>query len=224
MKVVIVGSLTRDTIVQQLADGERITERLGGTACYASNAYARLGASVRVVSRLAAADEGWARRQLPPEVDLRILPSPVTTCFENRYRGEQRTQVAGPLAAPIDYAAELVADADWIHLGPLHPRDLHRDWYHAPTTPRGLDVQGLVREVQDRRVIPRVATELASCVSALQWLKAGLDEWQLVLDAFGCTEAECVSRLRDTEVLRTEGRDEIGRASCSDREAVTRGP
>jgi sugar/nucleoside kinase (ribokinase family) len=207
MKVVVVGSLTRDTIVQELAAGERTAEKLGGTAYYASNAYARLGASVRIVSRLASADEVWARGQLPAEIDLRASPSPVTTRFENRYRDDQRTQLAGPLAAPIDYFPELVADADWIHLGPLHPQDLHLDWYHASLAPRGLDVQGLVRQVQHGRVIPRAATALASCLSALRWLKAGLDEWRLVLAALDCTETECIARLRDTEVVRTEGRN-----------------
>ena len=203
--MLVVGSITRDTIIDTRAV-DSVVRKPGGTSFYATSAYARLGASVSVLSRLAADDEAWVRSRLPEGVDLHVQPSAATTSFENRYDGDDRTQRVGPLAPPIDVDADLVRNADWIHLGPLHPADLASGWYRGTTAPLALDVQGIVRHVEGERVVPRAIPDLADRLRSLRWLKAGLDEWQVVLDALRCTEPEAVDRLNGAEILRTEGR------------------
>jgi sugar/nucleoside kinase (ribokinase family) len=216
MKVLVVGSITRDTIVDARADPESIVLKPGGTSFYASCAYARLGATVSVLSRIAAADDAWIRKELPDGMDARFQPSPVTTSFENRYEGEDRAQRVGALAPPIEVDDDLVRFVDWIHLGPLHPTDLAPDWYRIASVPLALDVQGVVRHVDHGRIVPRAVPDLADRLRGLRWLKAGHDEWRLVLDAWRCTEREAVARLRGVEVLRTEGRHG-GALLCAER-------
>ncbi len=207
MRVLVVGSITRDTIIDARVDPETIVRKPGGTSFYASSAYARLGSTVSVLSRLAAADDAWVRKELPDGVTVHFQPSPVTTSFENRYEGDDRAQRVDALAAPIEVDEELVRSVDWIHLGPLHPADLAPDWYRIASVPLALDVQGVVRHVDHGRVVPRAVSDLADRLRRIRWLKAGLDEWRLVLDAWCCSEREAVERLRGVEVLRTEGRD-----------------
>jgi len=220
MRVLVVGSITRDAIIDMRTGPEVVVRKPGGTSFYATSAYARLGASVSVVSRVAARDEAWVRRGLPAGVDLHVQSSPATTSFENRYDGEERKQRVGPIAPPIDVDDALVRTADWVHLGPLHPADLSPDWYRVVAVPLGLDVQGIVRHVDGDRVVPRAVPDLADRLRTIHWLKAGIDEWQVVLDALDASEAKVVARLGGTEVLRTEGR-RGGVVLAADRQPTT---
>ena len=211
MKVLVAGSITRDTLVHE-GPGERGDgldhARLapGGTAFYATNAYTQLGADVRVVTRVAAADDAWVRARFPRHVELHVQPSGVTTSFENHYRGDARSQRVTAVAPPIAFSSHLLDGIDWVHLGPLHPADLDRGWFELTGRPLALDVQGMVRRIAGERVVAEAAPDLARLLRRLHWLKAGLDEWQVVLEALGTDEAGFAARHPDIEVLCTEGR------------------
>ena len=106
----VVGHLVQDKV----AGGYR----LGGTAAYASLTAHRLGLRTAILTR-AAADLDLS--SLPPDIEVRRLPSPQTTVFENIYSGGHRTQYVWARAEAIaaaDVPPELAA-ARIVLLGPV---------------------------------------------------------------------------------------------------------
>lgn len=100
---VVVGHVTRDIV----ADGWR----RGGTPTFAAVQAHRLGLSVGVVTRTAGDMDLQA---LLPFARIADAGSPVTTTFENTYRGGQRTQHVRAVASPIG------------------PGDVPEEWRAAP--------------------------------------------------------------------------------------------
>jgi hypothetical protein len=151
VRVLIVGSITRDT---NIFDGIA-QHTFGGTALYAARTYKQFGIDVRLVSRLAPDDREPIATQLPG-VELIAQPSDVTTTFENSYgKDDERTQRVTAVAVPVDYRAEYFDECDWLHLGPLHPLDLHERWLNDHLSkPAGLDLQGFARRIDGQRVMP----------------------------------------------------------------------
>ena len=175
MRVLVVGSITRDTnVFDGVAD-----HAWGGTALYAARTYAQFGVAVRLVSRLASDDQPLIAALLPG-VELLAQSSPVTTTFENRYGAdESRTQRVTAIAQPIDYRAEYFDAVDWLHLGPLHPDDLHARWLDEQRAlPAGLDLQGFARRIERACVVPDVDPRVVDLLPRLSWLKASRHEWQ----------------------------------------------
>lgn len=83
--ILLVGNVTRDLI-----DPEDFTHyRLGGTVTFAAVTAARLGRRPTVITH-AAPDTDFS--VLPPETDLRLLPSATTTTFANIYTPHGRIQ------------------------------------------------------------------------------------------------------------------------------------
>lgn len=83
--ILLLGNVTRDLI-----DPEDFTHyRLGGTVTFAAVVAARLGRRPTIVTH-AAPDTNFS--VLPPEVDLRLLPSATTTTFANIYTPHGRVQ------------------------------------------------------------------------------------------------------------------------------------
>jgi sugar/nucleoside kinase (ribokinase family) len=93
---------------------------LGGTVTFAALTAARLGLSSAIVTR---ADEALSTQlsALLPGVALAVLPSEVTTTFENRYTEGFRVQYVRACAAPLTFADLPPAwlDAPVLLLGPL---------------------------------------------------------------------------------------------------------
>jgi 1D-myo-inositol 3-kinase len=106
----VVGHLVEDKVPEGY--------RLGGTAAYASLAAHRLGLRTAILTRVAA---DLNLSGLPPDIEVHRLPSPLTTVFENIYRGGHRTQYVWAKADPIaadDVPQELRA-ARIVLLGPV---------------------------------------------------------------------------------------------------------
>ncbi|MDP2949448.1 MAG: PfkB family carbohydrate kinase [Chloroflexota bacterium] len=106
----VIGHLVKDKVAAGF--------RLGGTAAYASLTASKLGVPTAVLTS-AAADLDLAA--LPPDIDVRLLPAPQTTVFENVYGPQGRTQYVWGRAGAI--AAQDVPDefcqARIVLLGPL---------------------------------------------------------------------------------------------------------
>lgn len=175
MRVLIVGSITRDT---NIFDGIA-QHTFGGTALYAARTYAEFGVTVRLITRLAPHDRQTIAAQLPG-VELIAQPSAVTTAFENSYgAGDARTQRVTAIAPPTEYRSEYFADADWLHLGPLHPNDIHQRWLDDHRgKPAGLDLQGFARRIDHESVAPDIDRRVVELLPRLTWLKASRNEWQ----------------------------------------------
>ncbi len=201
MRALVVGSITRDTNV---FDGVA-NHAWGGTALYAARTYVQFGVAVRLVTRLAAEDQPLIAAQLP-DVELIAQASPATTTFENRYGADEaRTQRVTAIAQPIDCRAEYFDDVDWVHLGPLHPDDLHERWLEKHRElPAGLDLQGFARRIERACVIPDVDARVVDLLPRLEWLKASRNEWQTLQAHLKISELER-PRHGAVETLVTEG-------------------
>jgi sugar/nucleoside kinase (ribokinase family) len=139
----VIGALARDFIAG------RPDSVPGGVVLHAGLALARLGAHVRIVTRVHVDDAAPLLAPLTAEgVEAHALPSAHTTTYRLDYRGavdahelEQASDTLEPEDIPHDWLT-----ADVIQLGPLHRADL------SPALPGvlrglvGLDIQGLVRE------------------------------------------------------------------------------
>lgn len=146
----VIGHLTRDL----LPDGG---SSLGGTVTYSGRAASALGFRTAVITSTG------------PEVDLRAafpgiqvkrVPAKQTTTFENRYKGEVRTQFVTDIAAPISDAD---IPAGWerarvVHLAPLVDELSPELIYRFSNSLVGLTPQGWMR-----------AWDEAGAVSAINW-------------------------------------------------------
>ena len=201
MRVLIVGSITRDT---NIFDGIA-QHTFGGTALYAARTYKQFGIDVRLVSRLAPDDREPIAAQLAG-VELIAQPSDVTTTFENSYgKNDERTQRVTAVADPVDYGDGYFEGCDWLHLGPLHPLDLHERWLNDHRSkPAGLDLQGFARRIDGQRVIPDVDPRVVDLWPRLTWLKASRNDWHTLQNFLHIAPMERPAR-GSIETLVTDG-------------------
>lgn len=203
MKVLIVGSITRDTnIFAGVAH-----HSFGGTALYAARTYARFDVDVRLVTRLTQEDARLIAAELPG-AELLTQPSPVTTAFENSYgAGDARTQRVTAVAPPIEFQQEYLHDIDWLHLGPLHPQDLRADWlHHRSPLPIALDLQGFARQIQGERIVASLDERIIEFLPRIEWLKASRVEWRTLQAHLNIGPLERPAH-GAVETLVTEGAD-----------------
>ncbi len=112
--ILLIGHVTCD-----LLSADRDSDyRIGGTVSFASVTATRLGRRATVITR-AAADTDLS--ELPPEVELHVLPSPATTTFANVYVEQGRIQYCYAQALPItaDDIAPALRNPRAVLVGPL---------------------------------------------------------------------------------------------------------
>lgn len=147
----VIGHLTVDL----LEDG---STRTGGTALYAALTAHKLGQRVAILST--AADD-IDLSDIPADIDVTVLPSPVSTTFRNIYQLNDRTQFMYQRANPLQ-AEDLrsAPQARVTHLGPVA--------FEIPDDPPlgfprgfvGLTVQGMLRQVGAGKQVTTDATLL----------------------------------------------------------------
>jgi hypothetical protein len=164
-----------------------------------------------VVSQIAARD-GWIQRWFATHsIPLISGSTPVTTRFVNVYEGEIRRQEAPCLANPIRFVPvlPLIKYVTHVHLGPLHLNDLHpgcltflSHYRHMIT----LDVQGYVRKVCNRRIVPTVSKHLARALHLAHIVKAGSEEMVVILEKYRMDLRGFQTFFQIDELLVTSGR------------------
>lgn len=206
--VCVVGHVTKDRIQ---VPGRPDREMAGGTAYYVARAWASLGLSVCLVTRVAEADAGDLLGELGERgVHVRNLGSRDTTVFENTYDGpalQNRTQrvlaVADPLR-PQDLAG---VSARAVHVGPLTRGEVDPELFehlHGVAPYVSLDGQGLLRQVVDQRVVLAPYRELHRVLPRLNLLKVDDREAEIMVGAGSA--AHLAAQLADAgvqEVLLT---------------------
>ncbi|MCC6454069.1 MAG: ribokinase [Caldilineaceae bacterium] len=105
--ILLIGHVTCDL---ESADRDS-AYRLGGTVSFAAVTAMRLGRHPTIITRAAATTD---LSDLPTDLDLHVLPSPVTTTFANLYTDQGRVQYC--------YAQALPITADDIPLAHRHPQ------------------------------------------------------------------------------------------------------
>lgn len=97
--VLLIGHVTCDLVSADRDSADRDSDyRIGGTVSFASVTATRLGRRATVITRAAANTD---LSELPAEVELHVLPSPVTTTFANVYTEHGRIQYCYAQALPI---------------------------------------------------------------------------------------------------------------------------
>jgi sugar/nucleoside kinase (ribokinase family) len=180
--ICVVGHLTRDRVE---APGRR-TELTGGTVYYTAMALARLQQPRVAICTRAGEDAAAALCALCREgVTVKLAPSSVTTGFINRYsaaRPDHREQAVTAVADPMTSADLEGLEARWFHLGPLTAGDLSLDL--IPLLSRrgrvSLDVQGMLRQVVDKRIRVSDWFAKADYLPAVSVLKASETEARLL--------------------------------------------
>lgn len=116
--ILLIGAVTRDI----LGPREENVFCQGGTVSFAAAVARGLGRRPSIITRASSPDD---LSELPPDVDICLLPSDVTTTFANIYTDEGRTQYV--------YAA----------IEPIHARDIPP----RLRTPRAVLLGPLVQEI-----------------------------------------------------------------------------
>lgn len=204
--VIVIGSATLDTI----RFGGRTRRKIGGVATYAGVTFRRHGLGTAVAANVAAADVPLFRLFSDEGLLWTNGPTRATTRFINRETGAGRAQEMPSAADPIRCGAWLAERATirHVHLGPLHPDDIHPDTLSLAASGRyfvSLDVQGYVRGVEDSRIVPRVSDRIETALAAADAVKADETEWERILARFGSDTAGLRSRLGFGELLLTAG-------------------
>jgi sugar/nucleoside kinase (ribokinase family) len=95
-----------------------------------------------------------------------------------------------------------------IHLGPVHPEDIHHDAIRDLTDVPGkvsLDVQGYLRTGYLGNVRASVSESLEKALSRSSFIKADHSEMALILKHFGCNVQDLASRFDIEEIIVTCG-------------------
>jgi sugar/nucleoside kinase (ribokinase family) len=144
--VVLIGHVSRDVI--RAGRSVRLSE--GGAVHHAGIAYRRLGVTVEVVTKAAAADDALLDPLRRAGAVVERLPSAATTSFENTLSTdlEHRTQRLLGLADAFEPEEAPGLRAQAVHLGPLSQGEMSvRFLRHAGRTGAAvfLDAQGFIR-------------------------------------------------------------------------------
>ena len=141
----VVGALSRDLLIG--SDGSTQL-RSGGGVHHGGITLARLGSSVRVVTRVHPEDEEDLPAPLRAEgVEVLALPSDATTTYVNQYHAREdrhELKVASDPIAPEDVPRGW-REVDLVQLSPLHQNDIAPETVAELHGLKGFDVQGLLR-------------------------------------------------------------------------------
>jgi len=209
----VIGALARDFIAG------RPDPVPGGVVMHAGLALARLGAHVRVVTRVHVDDAPALLAPLKSEgIEAHVLPSARTTTYRLDYRGtvdahelEQASDTIEPEDVPDNWRT-----ADVIQLGPLHRTDL------SPALPGvlrglvGLDIQGLVREAGPKGTREGPNPKLGVYLEQVDVVQASEPELRAVLE--GESPERFARRHGIRELLVTQGAR--GVTVIADRETI----
>jgi sugar/nucleoside kinase (ribokinase family) len=207
MKAVVVGHVTKDLI---RIPGRPDRTSSGGCGVYAAVALQRLGLSVTVVTKVAAADAVLLAPLRAAGIELVAHPSATTTVFENRYRGAQlaeRTQRVPSIAAPFGAADLDGLAADVVHLGPLTADEMGPPVFRAARGVAPLvsfDAQGVLRRVVAQAVVATPVPDLGRLLRHVDVLKVDdAEAAALVGEAEPGRAADALAALGPREVLVT---------------------
>ncbi len=221
----VLGAVTRDELIESSGNREVAP---GGVVTYAGTALARLGARVRVVTRLHDSDCDALIGPLRAEgVDVHALPSRRTTRYSLDYSGDSDMHELREASDPItlgDVPLEWRV-ADLVQLGPLHRRDLLPETVATLSGFTGLDVQGLVRE-------PKATPDLPKLLAHVDVLQVSEEELGALLEGeslegfarrFDLAEVLVTRGARGASLLTREARYEVPALESSGRHRIGAG-
>ncbi len=171
-----IGHITKDRVVTPKHE----IQMAGGTALYFSNAIRNLGVRYCLVTSLAETEMHYVDVLQDKGINVQVYPSPETVYFENIYEDNQdhRRQRVLQIAAPFNEAQLKEVDAALFHLGPLLAEDFSPGLMAqlAKRATLSLDVQGLLRKVEQQKVVAVDWKEKQQLLPHIKILKANESE------------------------------------------------
>ena len=187
--VALIGQCVWD----QLSVNDRVMGvYVGGTAAYSAEVFKALGWSV---SRI---------KDQERSVDHSAL-------FHNSYSRGRRVQYIDRISEPVPYQPGVLFGFDLVLFGPLWDGDISPDLYRlaqVSSTPRAVDIQGLLRRPKTGRVDLGRNTKLWDMISGASFVKASAEECKVATCTRTIAEgARAMQSLGHKEVVVTEGRN-----------------
>lgn len=204
--VCVVGHITRDRI--RIGDTEK--ELPGGVAYYSSVALKSLGLDVCLITKCAEKDKSLLHDMVTQNVAIFHRPTEETTLFENTYPGDlsSRVQTVQCLAEPFSARDLPDISARIFHVGPLTQYDIPLEILRvlSEKSKVSLDVQGLVRRVENGRIRHVDWEENDEGLSYITMLKADEEEVKILSRNEDVQQASAkMSRYGIDEVIVTRG-------------------
>jgi sugar/nucleoside kinase (ribokinase family) len=183
---------------------------MGGVTLYSAITYSRHGVNTRVITNIAAQHAQLINRLEKHKIIVHNGQTRQTTFFINDLRTDRRMQKNLQRAAAIRPRQVLahVNDVNCVHLGPLHPKDIDIRAINSLKTLSlavVLDVQGLVRRIEDGNVYPAVSKHLSDALHVSQIVKANEHEYAGILDYFQTDLPTVMRRFQIREFIITAG-------------------
>ena len=156
----------------------------GGTSFYFSNAIRNMNVYYTLVTALAESEMHVVEELRAKGIEVNVLPSEHTVYFENIYSENQdhRTQRVLQKADPFTVEQLLNINARIFHLGPLLADDIPVELIKALAAKGkvSLDVQGYLRKVENKQVIPIDWQAKKEGLQYIQTLKANESEMEVL--------------------------------------------
>lgn len=175
-----VGHITLDKVVTT----KSVVHMAGGTSFYFSNAIRNMNVNYTLVTALAESQMHVVEELRAKGIEVNVLPSEHTVYFENIYSENQdhRTQRVLQKADPFTPEQLLNINARVFHLGPLLADDMPVELIRALAAKGkvSLDVQGYLRKVENKQVIPIDWQAKKEGLQYIQTLKANESEMEVL--------------------------------------------
>ena len=175
-----VGHITLDKVVTP-----RVTAHMaGGTSFYFSNAIRNMDVSYTLVTTLAQSEMVVVEKMRAKGINVNACACGLSVYFENIYSENQdhRTQRVLQKANPFTVEQLQEIDAQIFHLGPLLADDMPVELIKELNS-RGkvsLDVQGYLRKVEDKNVVPIDWADKREALQYIDILKANEHETEVL--------------------------------------------
>ena len=212
--VTVIGSITIDQIIMD----DKSIETLGGVVTYAGLTFLKHDIPTHIVTNVAKEEKHILKNLGNKGIKVYYELSPKTTRFINYNKSNQRKQIVPAQAEPIKegLVKKALPMANHIHLGPLHPWDIHPGTIaflknHLEKTKKDskplvtLDVQGYVREIKNNVVRTLVSENLDEALWCSDIIKAEKKELKVIVEHFRTTPLQLINKYNIQEMVITEG-------------------
>lgn len=175
-----IGHITIDKVVTP----EDTVYMPGGTSFYFSNAIANLASSYLLITAVAGPEQYAVTALEEKGIAIKLFPTSHTLFFENRYgeNTDERVQRVLQQADPFQPHYFSGIEAQIFHLGPLLANDIPVEGITALSQKAklSLDVQGFLRKVEGKKVVPVDWDEKHVILPHIFFLKANEEEMEVI--------------------------------------------
>lgn len=212
--VTVIGSITMDQIIMD----DKTIEILGGVVTYAGLTFRKHDIPTLIVTNVAKEEKYILKNLANKGIKVYYEFATETTRFINYIKSNKGKQIVPTQAIPIEegLVKKALPMANHIHLGPLHPWDIHPEAiaylknYLEKTNKESkplvtLDVQGYVREINNQVVWPLVSEHLDEALWCSDIIKAEKNELEVIIKHFRITPLQLINKYNIQELVITEG-------------------